>query len=115
MLTSANITINVRDLDTSIAFYTSLGFVVDQRWGNHFAQLSGAGISIGLHPTAPARLTGNSGNLAIGLTVKDFGAMHSELKAHGIAVTERSEEGGRFLHFNDPDGTSLYVIEPRGD
>ena len=26
---------------------------------------------------------------------------------------ERSEEGGEFLHFIDPDGTSLYFIKPK--
>jgi len=28
-------------------------------------------------------------------------------------VTERSEEGGQFLHFTDPDGTALYFIKPK--
>ncbi|MDX1409350.1 MAG: VOC family protein, partial [Saprospiraceae bacterium] len=111
MLTGANITINVEDLDRSIHFYTSLGFEVDQRWGNHFAQLSGAGISIGLHPTDASRMKGDSGNVSIGLTVTDFATMHQQLRELNIEVAERSEEGGRFLHFRDPDGNSLYVID----
>ncbi|MDX1478171.1 MAG: hypothetical protein R3301_10740, partial [Saprospiraceae bacterium] len=65
--------------------------------------------------TDAGRLKSDSGNVAIGLTVEDFGAMYDRLKEQGIAVTERGEEGGRFLHFSDPDGTSLYVIEPSGD
>jgi len=28
-------------------------------------------------------------------------------------VTERSEEGGQFLHFADPDGTALYFIKSK--
>jgi len=28
-------------------------------------------------------------------------------------VTERSEEGGQFLHFADPDGTPLYFIKSK--
>jgi hypothetical protein len=30
-----------------------------------------------------------------------------------INVTERKEEGGQFLHFNDPDGTALYFIKSK--
>ena len=35
------------------------------------------------------------------------------LQQLSIVVSDRKEEGGQFLHFNDPDGTSLYFIKPK--
>ena len=44
----ANVTINVKDMDTSVSFYQSLGLDVKNRWGNFYAQLAAPGIVIGL-------------------------------------------------------------------
>ena len=46
----ANITINVKDMYKSIAFYESIGLVVKARWDNYYAQLVAPGIVIGIHP-----------------------------------------------------------------
>ena len=110
----SNITINVKDLDKSISFYGSIGLTVKNRWGNYYALLTSPGIVIGLHPTSDANLTGNSGNASIGFTADDFEEAKSLLQKLSIETTEREEEGGQFLHFNDPDGTSLYFIKPKG-
>ena len=109
----SNITINVKDLDRSISFYQSIGFEVKNRWGNHYAQLSAPGIVIGLHPTSDANLRGNSGNLSIGFSTDNLAETKLSLEQLLIPVTERKEEGGQFLHFNDPDGTALYFIKPK--
>jgi len=38
-------------MDKSVSFYQSIGFAVKNKWGNHYAQLTATGISIGIHPT----------------------------------------------------------------
>ena len=108
----SNITINVKELDKSISFYLSIGLTLKNRWGIHYAQLTAPGLIIGLHPTTEAYLPGNSGNTSIGFTVNDFEEAKSLLKNLSIETTTRQEEGGLFLHFNDPDGTALYFIKP---
>lgn len=108
----SNVTINVKDLDTSISFYQSLGFSVKNRWGNYYAQLTAPGITIGLHPTTEENIP-NSGNVSIGFTTDNLEQAKSELNQLTIALTERKEAGGQFLHFTDPDGTALYFIEPK--
>lgn len=108
----SNITINVKDLDKSISFYESIGVTVKNRWGDYYAQLTAPGVVIGLHPS-DTNLTGNSGNVSIGFTTDDFEEARSLLQKLSISATDRQEEGGQFLHFNDPDGTALYFIKPK--
>jgi hypothetical protein len=100
-------------MDQSISFYQSIGLTVKNRWGNYYAQLIAPGIDIGLHPTSNGNLTGNSGNVSLGFTTDNFEETKTSLQQLSINVTERNEEGGQFLHFNDPDGTALYFIKPK--
>ena len=109
----SNITINVRNLEISISFYKSIGLTVKNRWGNYYAQLEDHGLLIGLHPTSDVNLVGNSGNVSIGFTTDNFDETKSFLENLAIVFMERSEEGGQFLHFKDPDGTALYFIKPK--
>ena len=109
----SNITINVFDLDKSVSFYESIGLELKNRWGNHYAQMAAPGVMIGLHPTDKSNLIGSSGNVSIGFTTDDFVEVKSLLGELSIAVRERQEEGGNFLHFDDPDGTALYFIKPK--
>ncbi|MCF8368824.1 MAG: VOC family protein [Bacteroidales bacterium] len=109
----STLTVYVKDMDKSITFYTSIGFTLGQRWDNHYAEIMAPGLKIGLHPTKDRNLTGGSGNVFIGFTTEDFDGTRNTLKGLSIKVSERAEEGGHFLHFTDPDGTSLYVIKPK--
>jgi catechol 2,3-dioxygenase-like lactoylglutathione lyase family enzyme len=109
----SNITLNVKDLDKSISFYEAIGLTVKNRWGNHYAQLTAPSVVIGLHPANDTNLTGNSGNASIGFTLDDFEEAKSVLQKLSVKTTDRQEEGGQFLHFNDPDGTALYFIKPK--
>ena len=109
----ANVTVNVKDMDRSVSFYQSLGLTVKNRWGNFYAQLTAPGITLGLHPSSIENLKGNSGNVSLGFTTDNIEEAKKSLQELSIALTERSEEGGQFLHFNDPDGTALYFIKPK--
>jgi catechol 2,3-dioxygenase-like lactoylglutathione lyase family enzyme len=109
----SNVTIHVKDMGKSIRFYESIGLAVKNRWGDHYAQLTTTGLTIGLHPTSEPNLTVGSGNVSIGFTTDQFEETKSFLQHLSIAVTERQEEGGQFLHFADPDGTALYFIKPK--
>ncbi|MCB0519657.1 MAG: VOC family protein [Lewinellaceae bacterium] len=109
---SSNLTLMVKDIDRSVAFYQSIGFTLANRWGNHYAQITAPGITIGLHPAGDGSPS-NSGNASIGFVADDFEAANTLLRQHSIEVEERSEEGGKFLHFTDPDGTALYFIQPK--
>ncbi len=108
----ANVTINVNDMNKSIAFYESVGLTLKAKWGNHCAQFIAPGIAIGLHPTAPGNLKKDSGNISIGFTVDNFEIAESLLHQLDIKTTIRKEEGEHFLHFNDPDGSALYFMQP---
>lgn len=109
----SNVTINVKDLDKSISFYQSIGLTVKNRWGNYYAQLAAPGIVIGLHPSKELSGTNTAGHISIGFTTENFDEAEEHLNKLSIEVKPRREEGGRFLHFNDPDGTPLYFIEPK--
>lgn len=113
IITEANVTIMIKDMDRSVSFYQSLGLTIDKRWGNHYAQLSASGVIIGLHPSGDENLTGGSGNVSIGFTTDNFEETKNLLNELSVSVTTRDEEGGQFLHFNDPDGTGLYFIKPK--
>src|SRR4030095_13185318 len=107
----ANVTIMVKDMDKSVSFYESLGFDIKQRWGNHYAQLTAPGITIGIHPTTEN--ISNSSNVSIGLTTDNFEETKEQLNSLAIRTQLREEEGGKFIHFADPDGTALYFIKPK--
>ncbi|MES1223191.1 MAG: VOC family protein [Bacteroidota bacterium] len=108
----SNVTIMVKDMDASVAFYESIGFAVKQRWANHYAQLIATGITVGLHPANDSAASG-SGNISIGFTTDNFEESKLLLEKLNIKPTSRNEEGGQFLHFEDPDGTALYFIKPK--
>ncbi len=112
-ITAATLTLNVTNLGKAIAFYQSIGFNLEQQWGEYYAQMNASGFTLGLHPTDPVRISGNSGNASIGLTVPEFDKAKNVLTDLNVPFKERIEEGGRFLHFQDPDGTALYIIEPK--
>ena len=109
----SNVTINVSDMNRSVSFYESIGLTTQSRWGNHYAQLSAPGIVIGLHPTDASHLKNNSGNVSIGFVADNLDDARSMLEQLSIKSTDRKEEGGSFVHFEDPDGTPLYFIKSR--
>jgi catechol 2,3-dioxygenase-like lactoylglutathione lyase family enzyme len=111
-ITQTNVTIMVKDLSKAIRFYEDvLGFRLMKRYGEFYAQISAPGIVIGLHPSDGK--PNSSENISIGFTDDDFSQVKTRLEELKIQHQERSEEGGNFIHFKDPDGTPLYFIKPR--
>jgi catechol 2,3-dioxygenase-like lactoylglutathione lyase family enzyme len=110
-LKKANLTIMVADMDRSVKFYETLGLKLQNRWGNQYAQISGGGITIGLHPASiPVQ---GSGSLSVGFAIDNFSEAEQFLKDRSIDAQARNEEGGQFLHFKDPDGTEIYFIKSK--
>jgi catechol 2,3-dioxygenase-like lactoylglutathione lyase family enzyme len=112
-ITDSNLTIMVKDMDKSIAFYQSIGLVLKSRWENHYPQLTAPGIVIGLHPANEDYPATGHANVSIGFKADNFEEARTHLKSIPVKVLERNEEGGQFLHFSDPDGTELYFIKPK--
>jgi len=113
VIKDCNVTIMVKDMDASISFYESIGLAIKQRWANHYAQLTAPGITIGLHPLADSVAAIGSGSISIGFTTDNFEETTGHLQKLNINITARNEEGGQFVHFTDPDNTSLYFIKPK--
>ncbi len=109
---SANITVMISDMDASIKFYTEvLGFQLVNRFGDHWADVQGPGISIGLHPTSADQARAN--NLQIGLRVDNLEQSVSTLKNLGVPVAANSDDQVRLATFSDPDENILYLVQPQ--
>lgn len=109
-LTGSNVTIMVTDMDRSIKFYLALGLTLQQRWDNHYAMVSGPGITIGIHPTAETNTT--SGTISIGFMVSDIDEARATLEGLGVSYREDKGKSGHYLHFKDNDETQLYFVLP---
>ena len=112
-ITGSNVTIMVKDMDTSIKFYESIGLKLQNRWDNHYAILIAEGITIGIHP-ANENTSLTSGSLSIGFMIKTVQEATNLLDDKGIDYRKDDDgKSGIYLHFKDPDGTTLYFVEPK--
>ena len=111
-LTGSNVTIMVKDMNKSIAFYESIGLKLLQRWDDNYAMIEGPGITIGIHPGGDEG--SGSGDLSIGFFVDSYSEAEALLNKNKIVITLKDPDGksGKYLHFNDPDETALYFVEP---
>jgi catechol 2,3-dioxygenase-like lactoylglutathione lyase family enzyme len=111
-LNDSNVTIMVNDMDKSINFYESIGLTLKQRWGNNYAMISGAGITLGIHPNDGRKVS--SGSVSIGFMIDDFEGAKKLLEKNGIKFNAVDDgKSGNFLNFEDPDGTGLYFMLPK--
>lgn len=112
-LNGSNVTIMVKDMSKSIAFYESIGLKLQQRWGDNYAMVEGPGITLGIHPGGNEN--SNSGDLSIGFMVDSFEEAKSLLQKNNIKITHEADDGksGNYLYFSDPDGTVLYFVKPK--
>ena len=105
-----NVTLMVTNLDASIKFYTEIiGFTLKNRYGDHWADIEGPGISIGLHPTGKDIVKGD--NMQIGLRVPDLDKAMSELLNKGITFKQNDDDQVRLVSFTDLDGNVMYFIQ----
>lgn len=112
-LTGSNVTIMVKDMNKSISFYESIGLKLKQRWDDNYAMMDGPGITLGIHPGGNEE--SGSGDLSIGFMVDNFEEAKALLQKNNISITGEEDDGksGNYIHFNDPDGTTLYFVKPK--
>jgi len=109
---SANVTVMVTDMDTAIKFYTdTLGLKLKNRFGDHWADIEGPGIDIGLHPTD--KDINRADNLQIGLKVPDLDQAIIELEQKGVQFKIKNDDQVRLAFFTDPDNNTLYLAQPQ--
>ncbi len=107
----SNVTIMVKDMDASIAFYEKIGLALKQRWDNHYAMMTAEGITIGIHPSESHNHS--SGTVSIGFMAESINPVKELLDANDIAFVDDDGKSGHYVHFKDPDGTVLYFVEPK--
>ena len=108
----SNVTVMVKNMDDAIRFYESIGLTLNQRWDNHYAMISGEGITFGLHPAHGG--DSSSGTVSIGFMVDKIADAKNILDANKIVYKEENDgKSGLYIHFKDLDGTILYFVEPR--
>lgn len=100
----------VKDMDVSIPFYQSLGVTLQDRWGNHYAQMTAPGIVLGIHPAGEKEYQG-SGNISIGFSIDNIEEAKALLTKLSIEAKSTQDGGGQLLTFTDPDGTLLYFVK----
>lgn len=107
---SCNVTVMVSNMSQAIKFYTeTLGLTLKNKYGDHWADIEGPGISIGLHPTQREII--RSDNLQIGLNVANLEEAIAKLEKKGVQFTMNKDDQVRIAYFNDPDRNTLYLIQ----
>ena len=116
MFTSSVLTLMVADFDEALRFYTeTLGFPLQFRAENHWAQVQGPGVILGIHPAgADSPKPGQTGSFSLGLRVADIAAAQAELAAKGIQFAPLVDDGNvKIAYFTDPEGLALYLYETK--
>jgi catechol 2,3-dioxygenase-like lactoylglutathione lyase family enzyme len=111
----ANATLMVGDLDRAITFYTkTLGFQLEARHGDYFAEVRAPGLTVVLHPRRPG-VTPGANHMSLGMRVENIADASAHLRNVGVAFDEQENAANQFVFFQDPDGTALYFIHEKGD
>ena len=69
------------------------------------------GITIGLHPTNKKKL--GSGSVSIGFMVDSLVEAKVMLEKNNITCRFEDGKSGKYIHFDDLDGTDLYFVDPK--
>ncbi len=110
-INSTNVTIMVKDMDKSIQFYESIGLKLKQRWGDNYAMVETAGLTLGIHPGGDDK--SGSGSVSVGLMIDDINEAKALLEKNNITAKFEDGKSGTYLHFKDPDGTIVYFVQPK--
>ena len=117
MFRAGVVTVYVSDMDRAVKFYTeTLGFTLQERFGNHWASIDGGpGLTIGLHPATADVPAGRQGSIALGLYLSaPIDEAVTTLSSRGVRFTGPviNDDGMLSLaFFTDPDGNPLYLAE----
>ena len=111
-IAGTNVTLMVKDMDASIRFYENISLTVQNRWENHYAMIGTTGITIGIHP-AGDRIDLNSGSVSIGFMLDKINEGKELLDTNSVTYKIDEGKSGTYLHFKDPDGTVLYLVESK--
>lgn len=107
---NSNVTAMITDIDAAIKFYTEiLGLKLLSHYGNHWAEVQGAGITIGLH--ASDKKINRSDNLSIAFSVTNLQESIEQLAASGVHCTVHEDTKVNLAFFTDPDGNTLYLSQ----
>jgi predicted enzyme related to lactoylglutathione lyase len=111
-ITDSNVTIMVKDMEKAINFYLAIGLTLKQRWGDNYAMISAAGITLGLHPGGEKVET--SSHVSVGFFIENIEDAKSVLEKNKIEYkVEADGKSGIYAHFKDLDGTVLYFVQPQ--
>ncbi|MGB4840022.1 MAG: VOC family protein [Saprospiraceae bacterium] len=109
-LISCRVNIMISNMDEAIEFYHgTLGLELQNRYGNHYAELRGPDILIALHPAPSNVLTGD--NISVGFGVVHFDDVLHDLQSKGIEFKVAEDGWIRLAHFTDPDQNQLFLAE----
>jgi catechol 2,3-dioxygenase-like lactoylglutathione lyase family enzyme len=107
---NANVTLMITDMNASVKFYIeTLGLQLTRRYGDHWAEISAAGIVIALHPTS--KQLQNSDKVSIGLRVENLENAVAALAEKGVQCKVQNDAKVKLAHFTDPDGNNLYLSQ----
>lgn len=111
-INDTNVTIMVKSMNEAISFYEKIGLTLKNRWGDHYAMMTTANLTIGIHPGGDGKT--KSGGVSIGFMIDDFNDAKSLLEKNNISYrAEDDGKSGNYLHFSDLDGTTLYFVLPK--
>jgi predicted enzyme related to lactoylglutathione lyase len=101
MITGGNATVLISNMDRAVDFYTSvLGLKLGVRYEDFWATIDAG--------------KGTKGGMMLGFEVDEpIDAVVARLTAKGVKFTGPvvNDSGGKFAHFQDPDGNEMYLWE----
>jgi len=103
----------VADLERAVAFYRDvLGLKLLFRTGDEWAEFEAGAAKLGLHGPGSGRRRSPGGTVVF--RVDDLDAVRRDLETRGVRFEDSEGEAqgyARFVHFADPDGNTLGIIE----
>jgi len=104
-----HIEIPVRDPLRSLAFYRDvLGFMLEENQGDRFIWMTASGVTLMLRPGFESAPENDRAGFNLVLYSERLKGDAARLREAGISFSERAN----CLHFRDPDGHHLQLVDP---